>query len=102
MPEALLTPDAPAQLSAAPVARLAVPERKPPLPAMTGVRTLLAVNIMLFHFTPPHMQALAPIFDNGFVFVGFFFLIFQPPPVCVSVKTGAPCSTCAVAPTRKR
>jgi len=49
--------------------------RKPQLPALTGLRTLLALSIVFFHFTPPHMQALAPIFDNGFVFVGFFFLL---------------------------
>lgn len=49
--------------------------RKPPLPALTGVRTLLAVNIMFFHFTPPHMRLLDPIIDNSYVFVGFFFLL---------------------------
>ena len=49
--------------------------RKPPLPALTGLRTLLAVNIMFFHFTPPHMQLLSPFMENGFVFVGFFFLL---------------------------
>lgn len=52
-----------------------VPERKAPLPALTGLRTLLAVNIMFFHFTPPHMQLLSPFMENGFVFVGFFFLL---------------------------
>jgi peptidoglycan/LPS O-acetylase OafA/YrhL len=51
------------------------PARKPPLPALTGLRTLLAVNIMFFHFTPPHMQLLSPFMENGFVFVGFFFLL---------------------------
>ncbi|HWZ51260.1 MAG TPA: acyltransferase [Granulicella sp.] len=49
--------------------------RKPPLTALTGLRTLLALSIVFFHFTPPHMEMLAPVFDNGFVFVGFFFLI---------------------------
>jgi len=29
--------------------------RKPPLPALTGIRTLLAIFIILFHFTPPHL-----------------------------------------------
>jgi len=52
-----------------------VPVRKPQLPALTGVRTLLAVNIMLFHFTPPHMQLLYPLINNSYVFVGFFFLL---------------------------
>lgn len=54
---------------------VAAPARKPPLPALTGVRTLLAVNIMLFHFTPPHMQLLYPVINNSYVFVGFFFLL---------------------------
>jgi peptidoglycan/LPS O-acetylase OafA/YrhL len=29
-----------------------VPARKPTLPALTGIRTLLALAILLFHFTP--------------------------------------------------
>ena len=53
----------------------AAPARKPQLPALTGVRTLLAVNIMLFHFTPPHMQLLYPLINNSYVFVGFFILL---------------------------
>ncbi len=53
----------------------AKPTRKPPLPALTGIRTLLAIFIILFHFTPPHLGLLYPFIDNGYVFVGFFFLI---------------------------
>jgi peptidoglycan/LPS O-acetylase OafA/YrhL len=49
--------------------------RKPPLPALTGIRTLLAIAIILFHFTPPHLGILFPFIDNGYVFVGVFFLI---------------------------
>jgi peptidoglycan/LPS O-acetylase OafA/YrhL len=49
--------------------------RRPPLPALTGIRTLLAINIVLFHFTPPHLGLLYPFVDNGYVFVGVFFLI---------------------------
>jgi len=49
--------------------------RKPPLPALTGIRTLLAFAIILFHFTPPHLGILFPFVDNGYVFVGVFFLI---------------------------
>lgn len=30
---------------------------------------------MLFHFTPPHIGWIAPVVNNAFVFVGFFFLI---------------------------
>jgi peptidoglycan/LPS O-acetylase OafA/YrhL len=53
----------------------AVTTRKPPLPALTGIRTLLAIFIILFHFTPPHLGLLYPIINNGYVFVGVFFLI---------------------------
>ncbi len=71
MTDALLTPDVPAPVPAKPSPTL----RKPQLPALTGVRTLLAVNIMLFHFTPPHMTYLYPVINNSYVFVGFFFLL---------------------------
>jgi peptidoglycan/LPS O-acetylase OafA/YrhL len=49
--------------------------RKPPLPALTGIRTVLALSIVLFHFTPPHLGLLYPFVDNGYIFVGVFFLI---------------------------
>ncbi|QMV18413.1 acyltransferase family protein [Granulicella sp. 5B5] len=53
--------------------------RKPALPALTGLRTLLALTILLFHFTPSGLQwgpfSLYPIVDIGYVFVSFFFLI---------------------------
>ncbi len=49
--------------------------RKPSLPALTGLRTLLALSIVFFHFTPPHMSAVAPVIENGYIFVGFFFLM---------------------------
>ncbi len=49
--------------------------RKPALPALSGIRTPLAICIIFFHFTPPHLQLLYPIINTGFVFVGFFFLI---------------------------
>jgi peptidoglycan/LPS O-acetylase OafA/YrhL len=57
-------------------------ERKPALPALTGLRTLLALTILLFHFTPAGLTwarhpsiTLYPIIDIGYVFVSFFFLI---------------------------
>jgi peptidoglycan/LPS O-acetylase OafA/YrhL len=50
-------------------------ERKPALPALTGIRTLLALFILLFHFTPAGLGPLYAIIDNGYVFVSFFFLI---------------------------
>jgi peptidoglycan/LPS O-acetylase OafA/YrhL len=49
---------------------------------LTGVRTLLALTIMLFHFTPAGLRwnahpwlTLYPLVNIGFVFVSFFFLI---------------------------
>jgi peptidoglycan/LPS O-acetylase OafA/YrhL len=58
------------------------PTRKPALPALTGLRTLLALVILLFHFTPAGLRweqhpwvSLYPIIDIGYVFVSFFFLI---------------------------
>ncbi len=58
-----------------PVNPVAKTTRKPPLPALTGIRTLLAFNIVLFHFTPPHLGPLHHIVNNGYVFVNVFFLI---------------------------
>jgi peptidoglycan/LPS O-acetylase OafA/YrhL len=56
--------------------------RKPTLPALTGLRTLLALTILLFHFTPNGLTwaahprfTLYPLVNIGFVFVSFFFLI---------------------------
>lgn len=49
--------------------------RKAALPALTGLRTLLAVNVMFFHFTPALPPAIRPVVDNAFTFVGCFFLI---------------------------
>jgi len=51
------------------------PPKKPQLPALTGIRTLLAFNIVLFHFTPPYLGPLRPLVENGFIFVNVFFLI---------------------------
>jgi len=60
----------------------AAPARKPALPALTGLRTLLALTILLFHFTPAGLRwekhpwlSLYPLVDIGYVFVSFFFLI---------------------------
>jgi len=53
--------------------------RKPALPALTGLRTLLALTILLFHFTPAGLSwgwfSLYPVVGIGYVFVSFFFLI---------------------------
>jgi peptidoglycan/LPS O-acetylase OafA/YrhL len=69
--DTLLTPASPVPAAAA---EQRAP-RKPPLPALTGVRTLLAINLVFFHFTPPHLTYLYPMINNAFVFVGFFFLL---------------------------
>ena len=57
-------------------------ERRPPLPALTGLRTLLALTILMFHFTPAGLAStkhpwltLYPLVNIGYVFVSFFFLI---------------------------
>ncbi len=62
--------------------RVQAVERRPPLPALTGLRTLLALTILMFHFTPSGLASakhpwltLYPIVDIGYVFVSFFFLI---------------------------
>jgi peptidoglycan/LPS O-acetylase OafA/YrhL len=56
--------------------------RKPALPALTGLRSLLALMILLFHFTPPGLTwgkhpsiTFYPLINIGYVFVSFFFLI---------------------------
>jgi len=56
--------------------------RKPALPALTGLRSLLALTILLFHFTPSGLTwsrfpsiTLYPLINIGYVFVSFFFLI---------------------------
>jgi peptidoglycan/LPS O-acetylase OafA/YrhL len=64
-----VVPPAPTSTGAPP------PTRKPTLPALTGVRTILALNIVFFHFTPPHMHYLYPMINAAYVFVGFFFLL---------------------------
>ncbi len=53
----------------------AQPERKPPLPGLTGVRTFLAIGIMFFHFTPPLPAVTRPIIEAGFTYISFFLLI---------------------------
>ncbi|MHB1021855.1 MAG: acyltransferase family protein [Acidobacteriaceae bacterium] len=50
--------------------------RKPNLPALTGIRTLAAINIMLFHFSDPKwFGPLATVVDHGYAMVNFFFLL---------------------------
>jgi peptidoglycan/LPS O-acetylase OafA/YrhL len=65
------------------VTQTAVPhEKRPALPALTGIRSLAAICIMFFHFTPAGLRwsthpwvTLYPVVDIGFIFVGFFFLL---------------------------
>ncbi|MGD0889703.1 MAG: acyltransferase family protein, partial [Acidobacteriaceae bacterium] len=49
--------------------------RRPMLPALNGLRALLALGIMFFHFTPPHMQLVAPVIDTAYALVAVFFLL---------------------------
>lgn len=70
------------ELQPASVQRAQQSDRRPPLPALTGLRTLLALLILLFHFTPAGLRwerhpslSLYPLIDIGYVFVSFFFLI---------------------------
>ena len=65
----------PIQAEASPAEPVQTHTRKPQLPALTGIRTLLAIFIILFHFTPPHLGLLYPVIDSAYVFVGFFFLL---------------------------
>lgn len=51
------------------------PDRKPPLPGLTGVRTFLAIGILFFHYTPPHATYIRPIIEAGFTYIGCFLLI---------------------------
>lgn len=54
---------------------VAAPERKPPLPGLTGIRTFLAIGIMFFHFTPPLPEFAKPLINAGFTYISFFLLI---------------------------
>lgn len=50
--------------------------RRPVLPALTGLRAFTATNIVFFHFwNPAWFGPLAPMMDNGYVGVNFFFLL---------------------------
>ncbi|MFN2975124.1 acyltransferase family protein [Terriglobus aquaticus] len=51
------------------------PDRKPPLPGLTGIRTFLAVGILFFHYTPPHATYIRPMIEAGFTYIGCFLLI---------------------------
>jgi len=62
------------QVSVKPATKV-VRERKAPLPGLTGIRTFLALGIMLFHFTPPNLGLLKPIVECGFTYISFFLLI---------------------------
>ena len=52
---------------------VAVHPRKPALPALSGLRTLLAIGILLFHFTPPHVDWLHPSSTTALSLSGHFF-----------------------------
>lgn len=51
-------------------------EKKPKLPALTGLRAFAALNIVFFHFSNPQwFGPFAPIINNGFTSVSFFILL---------------------------
>ena len=59
-------PEAPPQL----------PAKKSRLPALTGLRTFAALNLVFFHFSnPKDFGWLAPVVDNGYTSVSFFLLL---------------------------
>lgn len=46
------------------------------MPALTGLRAFTATNIVFFHFwNPAWFGPLAPLMDNGYVGVNFFFVL---------------------------
>lgn len=50
--------------------------RKSRLPALTGLRTFAAFNLVFFHFSDPKQFGwLAPVVDNGYSSVSFFLLL---------------------------
>ena len=50
--------------------------RRPMLPALTGLRAFTAANIVFFHFwNPEWFGPLAPMMNNGYVSVNFFFVL---------------------------
>ncbi len=50
--------------------------RRPMIPALTGLRAFSAANIVFFHFlNPAWFGPLAPMMNNGYVGVNFFFIL---------------------------
>jgi peptidoglycan/LPS O-acetylase OafA/YrhL len=58
------------------LAPAATPARKSRLPALTGLRSFAALNLVFFHFAnPKDFGWLAPVVDNGYTSVSFFLLL---------------------------
>ncbi len=54
----------------------ATPAKKARLPALTGLRTFAALNLVFFHFSNPRWFGwFAPVVDNGYTSVSFFLLL---------------------------
>ena len=50
--------------------------RRPQLPALTGIRAFVSLDIVFFHFSNPRwFGPLAPLVDSGFIGVSFFFVL---------------------------
>jgi peptidoglycan/LPS O-acetylase OafA/YrhL len=69
--------DAPVEIAQeAPRTPPAPPIKKGRLPALTGLRSFAALNLVFFHFSDPKdFGWLAPVVDNGYTSVSFFLLL---------------------------
>ena len=48
---------------------------RPPLPALTGIRFFAAIHVVLFHYAPGMPAFARNIVANGYMAVGFFFIL---------------------------
>lgn len=52
------------------------PQRRPRLPALSGIRCFAALNLVFFHFSNPRwFGPLYPVVDGGYISVSFFLLL---------------------------
>ncbi|AXC13135.1 Acyltransferase [Acidisarcina polymorpha] len=68
--------DPPLKVSTAALNKTEPPSRKSRLPALTGLRSFAALNLVFFHFgDPKDFGWFSPIVDNGYTSVSFFLLL---------------------------